>query len=375
MIYDLNEMLGCLFVLVLSYLNVDHDSARHGAFVSPKTYDPTLLGTLENCGLIRFSPEGEIIELTREGASEARGILKFLQLQLGPRMGASLHDILYAHPELYAEEAALGAGPLTTTELVYALAGVSGGSSSAQGFSPALPASQTDSNESEADQGNEPAFVLRVSLPILSGKYYYSPRHECWRTILVPARLTFLDLHLVIQLVFCWKDLQPFGFLLNSHRKNLLIGERRACGEIVRPKTGKKNLEEVRASQLTLGEVFPRTKSATYSYGTAGIWKHDISLVSTERCAVGSGPRLLDGMGDAPPEQAKDASDFLDFRNGIYHDKRSLIKFLASCGQSDYQPFELETSRVRLARFEDERARWSQVLGPIDEWDDKDIPI
>ena len=90
---------------------------------------------------------------------------------------------------------------------------------------------------------------------------------------------------------------------------------------------------------------------------------------------MGSGPRLLDGIGDAPPEQAKDANDFLDFRNGIYHDERSLIKFLASCGQSDYQPFELETSRVRLARFEDEQARWSQVLGPIDEWGDKDIPI
>ena len=362
MIYDLNETLGRLFVLVLAYLNIDHDSARHGAFVSPKTYDPALLGTLQNCGLIRFSPEGEIIELTREGASEARGILKFLQLQLGPRMGASLHDILYAHPELYAEEAALGAGPLTTTELVYALAGVSDGSSGAQGLSPALPVSQADSNEPEADQGDEPAFVLRVSLPILSGKYYYSLRHECWRTILVPARLTFLDLHLIIQDVFCWQDSQPFGFLLTTNRKNLLIGERDVLGEIALPKTGKKRVEEAHASELRLSEVFPRTRFVTYRYGTKTDWTHSITFEAMERGVAKLGPQLLDGAGDAPPEWAEGPEDFEEFRNGLYESRRFIIRRLSKLGERGYAPFGFASVRKRLEQFEQDRARWQGLL-------------
>ena len=357
---NLNDKLGCLFVLALVYLNTGPAEGSYGTFLSSQAYDPNLLERLQSYGLIRYSPQGEVIQLTNEGVHEARGILKYLQLQLGPRMGASLKEIQHAHPTLYAEEAVFGAGPLTMTELVYALAGVKTKETRAPVLTPTALADPPVSYG--RDTSDDRSFVLKVSLAISEGRSYYYPRHECWRTVLVPAGLTFLDLHLVIQLVFCWKDLQPFGFLLNSKKKNLLIGEREACGEIARPKTGKRSLVEEQASKLTLAEVFPRTREASYRYGVEGNWTHLISLESTERGMAGLGPQLLDGAGDAPPEWTKTASEFLSFRNKIYEDGRTLIRSLSESGEKGYQPFEHAAVRARLAGFEDERARWEQKL-------------
>ncbi|MDM8271528.1 IS1096 element passenger TnpR family protein [Thermophilibacter provencensis] len=357
---NLNDKLGCLFVLALAYLNMRPVEGHFGTHLSPQTYDPNLLERLQSYGLVRFAPQGEIIQLTDEGAREARGVIKYLQLQLGPQVGASLQEIQRAYPSLYAEEAAFGAGPLTTTELVYSLAGIKTKATRTPTLTPTALANPPASYG--RDRGDDRSFALKVSLAISEGRSYYYPRHECWRRVLVPAGLTFLDLHLVIQLVFCWKDLQPFGFLLNSRKKNFLIGEKEVCGEIAQPKTGKRSLVEERASKLTLAEVFPRTRAATYRYGVEGDWTHLISLESTERGMAELGPQLLDGAGDAPPEWARTASEFIDFRNSLYENGRTLIKALSDSGEKGYQPFEYATTRARLAGFEDERARWEQRL-------------
>lgn len=369
---QLNQRLSDLFVLALIYLARDYDVARHGHFQAPRQYDPCILEDLERCGLLRFSPEGSIVCLTSEGCQEARGVLKFLQLQLGPRVGASLRDIQLATPMLLAGEAAYGAGPLTTTELVYALAGVAPRSGR-------RPPDLTPNilEDPPLDYNRDPydrrAFQLRVSLSLETGPGYLRSGRECWRTLVVPAGITFLDLHVIIQLAFTWEDEQPFGFLLTSKRKNLLIGEREACGDVALPQTGMRKIVEERASSLRLNEVFPKTQNAVYRYGTKTNWRHSIALMSTEKGLAELGPQLLDGLGDAPPEWVGSVGEFIEFRKGLYADDHALIRALSSEGERGYIPFELPTARQRLAGFEAARAAWQGRLGSAAEEDN--IPL
>ena len=364
MLKQLNQTLSDLFILVLIYLARDYDAERRGQVQASRQYDPHTLENLERCGLLRFSPEGGVIYLTGEGCREARGILKFLQIQLGPRMGASLQDIQLETPMLLAGEAAFGAGPLTTTELVYALAGVAprSGRRAADLTPNILEDPPFDYNRDPYDRR---AFQLRVSLSLETGPGYLRSGRECWRTLVVPAGITFLDLHVIIQLAFNWDDEQPFGFLLTSKRKNLLIGEREACGDVALPQTSMRKIVEERASSLRLNEVFPKTQNAVYRYGTKTSWQHSIALTSTEKGLAELGPQLLDGLGDAPPEWVENAKEFVEFRNGLYADDHTLIRTLSSEGERGYIPFELPTARQRLAGFEAARAAWQGRLGNV----------
>lgn len=359
--YGLNKSLGCLFALALVYLNLESEPQGHLPCWGSRNYDPEILGELEDYGLICFSANGDGVYLTEEGRREARGILKYLQLELGPKIGADLRDIRYSDPELLAEEVAYGAGPLTMPEIVYALAGVK--RSKGQGE---LPLVTTALSNPPAEYGRDPidtrAFQLNVELVVpVSGNYYRSSR-TCWRSIIVPAGFTFLDLHLIIQDVFCWQDSQPFGFLLTTNRKNLLIGERDVLGEIALPKTGKKRVEEAHASELRLSEVFPRTRFVTYRYGTKTDWTHSITFEAMERGVAKLGPQLLDGAGDAPPEWAEGPEDFEEFRNGLYESRRFIIRRLSKLGERGYAPFGFASVRKRLEQFEQDRARWQGLL-------------
>ena len=359
MIYDLNETLGRLFVLVLAYLNIDHDSARHGAFVSPKTYDPALLGTLQNCGLIRFSPEGEIIELTREGASEARGILKFLQLALGPHIGASLDDIREAEPELLAHEIVDGAGPLTMDEIARALSG----RPAAESPAPPGPTMLADPPASyHRATGDKRAFLLMVRLPLMAGGPY-GRSVTCWRKILVPAGLTFLDLHIVIQRCFCWLDTRPFGFELRHGGKNHLIGEPEVLGEVPRVESRRHAFLHEDASKTRLGDLLARAwGTVTYCYGVGSPWRHDIEVLDVADGLAAAGPQLLDGIGDAPGDWMRSADELVEFTEGLLRDEPSQLKALADAGERGFEPFELPGARRRLMDFEEHRARWQERL-------------
>lgn len=359
--HDLNETLGCLFLLSLLYLGRDYDELGLGAYESTDRYGAGLLDELEDCGLVWHSSQGEKTYLTREGLREARGVLKFLQLELGPRLGSSLEDIKLSDPELYAEEAASGAGPLTTTELVYALAGV------APRRGRVAPPTAPNMLESPPecylrDTADRRSFQLRISLPLYLRGGFGRWERGCWRTVLVPAGLTFLDLHIVIQKVLNWNDARPFGFLLTHNKRNLLLGERQACGDVACPETRKKKIVEERASQLRLSEVLPKTRTIEYRYGCQDGWTLSVSLVSGERGLATLGPQLLDGVGDAPPEWMRSEREFLEFRDKLYADRRLLIRALAGLGEKDFLPFDHATTRQRLGEFEDARAEWQHRL-------------
>lgn len=144
-----------------------------------------------------------------------------------------------------------------------------------------------------AGNGNT-AFRFRVTLR-LDGR-------ECWREILVPASLTFFDLHAVLQECFMWYGEHLFCFCAtfpNGKQVQVeeLWGEEPSYHEAkyeqympVEP------LPEVRiASETELGDVFPKARTARYYYDYGDDWIHDIKLLRTYRSVHVADPRF--GMG------------------------------------------------------------------------------
>ena len=378
---DLNEMLNCLFTLVLIYLNRDPEAARHGSCQGTKSLGALALSTLRDYGLVQYAEEGDHLYLTREGAQEAVGALKYLQIALGASLGATREEVRGAWPRLYADEAAAGAGPLTMSEFV---AAASEGRRPSHELRPPLsPTALADPPAAyHRDPANGKSLLLHLQLSLgergsyggYYGGYYgecYGRRGlgPCWRKVVVPAGLTFLDLHLVIQRCLCWTDQRPFGFLLTANRDNLLIGERDVRGEIPRPQTRKKKFRETRASLLRLADVFPKTHEATYAYGDGTPWEVAVRVLEVRDGVAGLGPQLIDGVGDAPPEWVVGVDGFEAFEDELYRSDRNVIRALSEADKKGFFPFELGVARERLAGFEEDRARWQALL---DEQGEKD---
>ena len=374
---DLNEMLNCLFTLVLIYLNQDPDAARHGSCQGTKSLGALALSTLRDYGLVQYAEEGDHLYLTREGAQEAVGALKYLQIALGASLGATREEVRGAWPRLYADEAAAGAGPLTMSEFVAAAS--EGRRPSYELRPPLSPTALADPPAAyHRDPANGKSLLLHLQLSLGErgsyGGYYgecYGRRGlgPCWRKVVVPAGLTFLDLHLVIQRCLCWTDQRPFGFLLTANRDNLLIGERDVRGEIPRPQTRKKKFRETRASLLRLADVFPKTHEATYAYGDGTPWEVAVRVLEVRDGVAGLGPQLIDGVGDAPPEWVVGVDGFEAFEDELYRSDRNVIRALSEADKKGFFPFELGVARERLAGFEEDRARWQALL---DEQGEKD---
>ena len=376
--HDLNRSLSRILVLALAYLGRSSEADRFGSVRSPATYPAGTLRELRDAGLVHLSGEGGTLYLTEEGVREARGLLKYVQLELARSLGCTLPDVLAADPLLLAEEVAFGAGPLTASELAYALAGVRGaGKGATANLRPTALEVPPASYGRDAENGQ--ALLLKVELPLYQPSRYWSHR-SCWRKLLMPAGFTFLDLHIAIQRTLCWRDERPFGFLAHRGRKNLLIGEREVCGDIAIPSTRKRKLEERHASSVRLSEIFSAESSVEYRYGTTGPWGLHVSLAGTAEGLACAGPQLLDGAGDAPPEWVEDIEQFEQFLDELYQDDRQLTSALARAGERGFVPFDHALVRARLMGFEEDRAHWQTRLEnavPLEEPQDipQDLPL
>lgn len=355
----LNARLSDIFTLSLLYLNPDYERSGGDAVVSQRVHAFGSLQRLAECGLIHRLPDDVSVSFTEEGVREARGLLKFLQIALGPHIGASLDDIRDAEPELLAHEIVDGAGPLTMDEIAYALSG-----RPAAGYpAPLGPTMLADPPASyHRAKGDGRAFLLMVRLPLRAGGPY-GRSVACWRNILVPAGLTFLDLHIVIQRCFCWIDTHPFGFELRHGGKNHLIGEPEVLGEVPRVESRRHAFLHEDASETLLGDLLARGwQTVTYCYGTGCPWRHDIEVLDVADGLAAAGPQLLDGIGDAPGDWMLSAEELVEFTEGLLLDEASQLKALADAGERGFEPFALSSARRKLMGFEEHRAHWQERL-------------
>jgi hypothetical protein len=185
------------------------------------------------------------------------------------------------------------------------------------------------------------AFKLAVRLVTLGG----------WvrREVLVPANITFKQLHSVIDKAYSWWDYETqFNFMFykaGNHGTNpdFMLYEERDPSSFPansKPMTG-----------IRLSDYLPEYRTFKYFYDYAADWQHFIELTGVvENCAEEL-PLLLSGEGDAPPEKVggvKGFADFLDkLKNGSYAERKAKQRWGKHYG---YEPFDLEAVREEVRK-------------------------
>ena len=113
-----------------------------------------------------------------------------------------------------------------------------------------------------------------------------------WRRVLVPERITFSDLHEIIQIVFGWENAHLHEFSIPS--KYIVIDDDRIS-------RGRYHYAE----DQTLIEAFLfKNKWIRYTYDFGDEWRHKIVYEKTEETYDGRNAVLLKYKGDNFPEDS-----------------------------------------------------------------------
>jgi hypothetical protein len=145
------------------------------------------------------------------------------------------------------------------------------------------------------------AFELRITLDL---EIYTAERR-----IIVPANMSLIDLHKVMQRIFDWRNYHLYDFTLYDQE------------------TGKSELRLVANEEdldydsnavvmkgYTLAEVFNENMKMVYTYDFGDNWEHDIELVQVINEYDGELPYLLEAKGQTPPEDVGGIGGFVEFR-------------------------------------------------------------
>ena len=287
---------------------------------SPAGYDPTALDTLCEMGLIRRTGAGASLEVTDHGLVVGEGAATIM---------ADAFDSLFDSQEEPWNDA-----PQSLADVPR--------------FNP-LPYRAADDRR---------AFLLRVELDL-------EGLHPCWREVLVPATCTFLDLHIIIQRVFNWYDEHLFNFEMVAHSTNVHMEE--YAFQVPEDACIPRGYALAEACEVLLGDIFPRSRTARYSYDYGDGWEHKVKLVKTLRNADATTPQLVAGEGDAPPEDVGGPGGFEDFLIAISNPFNEECLDALKWGEAQgYTSFELEKKQRELEEcFEDDRRTWLEVLNRV----------
>ena len=283
---------------------------------SQRGYDPSALDSLSKMGLIELTGKNDSITLTERGLVVAEGAALI---------------IAEAFDRMYEDTRPRAASPASLDD---------------------IPLLDPLPYRTEDDRR---AFLLRIELD-LDGLF------PCWREVLVPATCSFLDLHLVIQRIFNWYDAHLFNFEMVAHSTNLHMEEH--AFQTPEDAFVPRGYALAEAREVLLGDVFPRSRTARYSYDYGDGWEHKIKLVKTLRNADVTVPQLMAGEGDAPPEDVGGPGGFEHFLVTIsdpFNEERlDALKWGEAQG---YAPFDLAKKQQELAdSFEDDRREWLEML-------------
>lgn len=323
---ELEESLT-LALIRLSADNAPEALRRNGWRPCRSGYGANMLRSLERRGLLRYLLDSNTLELSPDG------------IAVGDRELERLANALGMLPEPEAD----GGDPAATA--------------------PLFPIDEDDDR------------LLRVRIELDLGDY-----PACWREVDIPAHATFLDLHLVIQRVFCWNDEHAFSFEAACDVGTVFLeeasfGDREveqglfddevALLSARHTETEPDRHAILEARTVPIGALLTEASPVTYRYDLANSWTHTISLVDVSGgAAVSPMPYLTFGAGDAPPEGTEGADGYHRFRaimSGPRNAERADAYRWARA--EGYRIFELSSKRRELAdHFADDRRRWAERL-------------
>lgn len=201
--------------------------------------------------------------------------------------------------------------------------------------------------------GYDPAQDQRAFRIQLTLRGYGNPL--CWRLIEVPASYTFLDLHVIIQECMRWMDYHLFDFRFTSNGQKRQLDEHGNMyddfSDWMTPEERKRQPVKSFSRDVHLGEIFPRTRTAVYSYDYGDGWEIDVKVVKTIKHRDHDEPLVLDGDGAAPPEDVGGPAGYADFLRTINGEngpeRQYLLEWSEDQGYLDH--FDLKDTQERVA--------------------------
>lgn len=145
------------------------------------------------------------------------------------------------------------------------------------------------------------AFELKITLDL---EVYTAERR-----ILVPANMSFENMHKVIQNIFDWRNYHLYDFALYNQE----TGDRELC-LVASEEDLQYDDSAVIMKDYVLSDIFPKSKKMIYTYDFGDNWKHDIELIQVIEEYDGELPYLLEAKGQTPPEDVGGVGGFVEFR-------------------------------------------------------------
>ena len=340
--------------LMLMYLTAsDESTGKRIEHRASTGYDLNALQALKSGRLIKLRAAEQFAVITGKGMDEARRLVQVYE--------HALEDL-----ERGAEGRLSQLDPLDVLKLMIggeAMDPVISGRRTASVGSHASRAKSKSRQTSDKpayavfDETDRRAFRFHVQLDLYE--------HVCWREVLVPATYTFLDLHVVLQYCFNWLDYHLWNFTLKRNGQALRIDEDEVLtGEPADWQSPFALSEEsIRADEMHLNQIFPQTRTALYSYDYGDGWEHKVRLLGTLNDAGLSEPQLLDGQGDAPPEDVGAEPGFDSFLNALADESHPEHAFMLEWGKDQqFRHFDLSEAQEHLADWGFDRLIWAQRL-------------
>lgn len=252
-------------------------------------------------------------------------------------------------PAMYKD--GVPAGPVMSGSDRAALGNVAGPSGSSDAAAVTHPPAERIGGDDYDPEHDLRAFRIRLELRGDDGPL-------CWRLVEVPASCTFLELHVIIQECMRWLDCHLFDFSFTSGGQKRRLDEQGDLhddfSDWMTPDERRRQPVRSPARATCLGEVFPRTRNAVYSYDYGDGWLIDVKVVKTVRRRGSDEPVVLDGEGAAPPEDVGGPGgygDFLRIVNGPAGPERDeMLEWADDQGYMDH--FDVEDIRERMGDWQ-----------------------
>ena len=211
----------------------------------------------------------------------------------------------------------------------------------------------TATSTTNPTDGYDPAQDQRAFRIQLTLRGYGNPL--CWRLIEVPASYTFLDLHVIIQECMRWLDYHLFDFRFTNNGQKRQLDEHGDMyddfSDWMTPEERKRQPVKSFSRDVHLGEIFPRTRTAVYTYDYGDGWEIDVKVVKTIKHRDHDEPLVLDGDGAAPPEDVGGPAGYADFLRTINGEngpeRQYLLEWSEDQGYLDH--FDLKDTQERVA--------------------------
>lgn len=183
------------------------------------------------------------------------------------------------------------------------------------------------------------AFELTATLELLHS--------ECSRDLIIPADITFFQLHRLMQAAFAWRDFHEFDFKVLDDN----CDEDTPAAILVRDEESLEYEKDARlAAAVPIAEYLPEHKHLLYTYDFGDDWRHHIKMTGVIEAYTGAYPVCVSGVGNAPPEDVGGKygyADYLEIMANKKHPEYAQAK--AWSDRSLYYGFDLKSVNWKMS--------------------------